>query len=111
MIENIVIEFLDEHMDVPCYMDMPNPRPQKFLLLEKTSGDEANYIQNATVAIQSYGRSNYEVAVLNEQLKKVLRDIVELDEVCSATRISDHNFPDLKEKIPRYQAIYNFTFY
>ncbi|MCI5822558.1 MAG: hypothetical protein MR010_05965 [Lachnospiraceae bacterium] len=111
MIETIVLNYLSEKLKVPCYMEKPEKQPESYVLIEKTSGTEKNKIQYATLTFQSYGGSLQKAATLNEEVKRVLENITDLDSISKAKRNSDYNFTDTTTKRYRYQAVYDFTYF
>ncbi len=99
-------------LDVPCYAERPEKEPDRmYIVLEKTGSSEENRIPSATIAIQSYGTTLYEAAVLNEKVKEVMRDIVKLPSVSSCDLNSDYNFTYTAMKAYRYQAVFVITYY
>ena len=82
MIEKTVLDFLDEELSVPVWMEIPEGEtlPDKFVLLEKTGSRSGDHIRSATLAVQSYADSIY-------------------------------NFTDREKKQYRYQAVYVITHY
>lgn len=111
MIEEIILKYLLKSMSVPVYMEIPESPPEKFVILEKTGGGSANYICSATLAIKSYGKTLYEAAELNEQVKIVMEDITDLNEIVSVKLNNDYNFTDTSSKEYRYQAVYDIIHY
>ena len=110
MIEETVLKWLKKNLDVPVYMEEPAEKPDTFVLIEKTGASRDNWINHATIAVQSYAISMYEAAKLNELVKKTLDAIVQLDEVGASTLNSDYNFTDTTTKRYRYQCIYDLTY-
>lgn len=110
MIEKIVADYLNNNLEVPASMEVPERKP-RYVVVEKTGGSEQNHIFTATLAIQSYAPRLSEAAALNEEVKKVMRGIEELDEVSSCSLNTDYNFTDTATKKYRYQAIYNLVHY
>lgn len=99
-------------LDVPCYTERPETDPDRmYIIIEKTGSAEVNHITEATIAIQSYGLSLYEAAVLNDKVKEVMRDIVKLPNVSSCELNSDYNFTYTAMKAYRYQAVFVITYY
>lgn len=99
-------------LDVPCYAERPETDPNRtYVVIEKTGSSETNYIRSATVAIQSYGLTLYEAALLNEKVKEVMRDIVMLPSVSSCDLNSDYNYTYTAMKAYRYQAVFVLTYY
>lgn len=110
MIENIVLDYLNNTLKVPVYMEKPANSPEKYVLLEKTGSSSENFIKSATIAIQSYAGSLYEAAVLNEEIKDAMDNIVILNDVMGSKLNSDYNFTDTTKKKYRYQAVYDLIY-
>lgn len=110
MIEKIVADYLNQKLKVPVSMEVPEKR-NSYVVVEKTGGSESNQICTATLAIQSIAPRLSEAAALNEEVKKVMREIEELDEVSGCSLNSDYNFTDTETKKYRYQAVYNLVHY
>lgn len=111
MIEKIVLDYLNEKLSVPAFTEKPDNEPSSYVLIEKTGGGEENYIESATIALQSYAGSLFLSASLNEEVKDAMRGIVELDTIASAKLLRDYNFTDTTKKKYRYQAIYSLVYY
>lgn len=111
MIELSLKKFLDGHLSVPSFFEMPEDLPQKYVLIEKTGSSKVNFISSATVAFQSYADSLFEAATLNEEVKVAVEDFIELDEVTSVRLNSDYNFTDTTTKKYRYQAVFDIGHY
>ncbi len=110
MIEKIILDYLNEHMDVPCFMERPPKIPKSFILLERTSGSIDNYVNYCTLAIQSYSESLFKCAQLNEQVKENMLNAITLDDVFSVKLNSDYNFTDPSTKEYRYQAVFDLVY-
>lgn len=110
MIEKIVLDYLNEVLNVPAYMEKPEHQPEKYVLLEKTGSSLENHIKSATIALQSYAGSLLDAATLNEEVKAAMYNIVILNEVMSSELNSDYNFTDTTKKEYRYQAIYDLYY-
>lgn len=110
MIETIIYNWLKQQLDVPVYMEEPSEKPETFVLIEKTGSSRDNWINHATIAVQSYAMSMYKAAKLNESVKTALDQIVQLDEVGASTLNSDYNFTDTTTKRYRYQCVYDLTY-
>lgn len=110
LIEKIVLDYLNSVLDVPVYMEKPEDEPMRYVLVEKTGSNEEDYIFVATIAIQSYAESLYQVAVLNEIVKSAMYGIVKLNSIGKAKLNTDYNFTDTTKKKYRYQAIYDITY-
>ena len=111
LIEVIIKQYLDERLDAPSFFDYPTDPPNRFVLIDRTSGGENERLPNSTVALQSYGASKYEAMILNDDLKKVMRNMEELNEISKVSLNADYNFTDLERKQHRYQAVFDIYHY
>lgn len=111
MIETIVLNYLSSVLDVSCYMEHQENPPEKYIIIEKTGGGSTNKIESGTIAIQSYADTLYEAALLNEDVKRAMENIVILDDVSACTLNSDYNFTDTTKKQYRYQAVFNLVYF
>lgn len=111
MLELIAKQYLDKEFKVPCYMEEPTDPPEEYILIEKLGGSEKNQLLNGILAFQSYSTSLYKAAQLNEELKKVLKNMIVLDSISKIRLNSDYNFTDPQTKRYRYQAVYDFYYY
>jgi len=115
MIEEIVLTYLSEKLDVPCVME--NIEETEYVLISKTGSGLSDHIKSATITIQSYSDSLYKAAVLNEAVKNVLlgddsnNGIVEVKEVSNITLNSDYEYSDTTTKVYRYQAVFDLVHY
>lgn len=110
MIEKIIYDYLNDQ-GFSAYMQKPENPPSEYVLIEKTGSSRTNYINTATIALQSYAGSLYSAALLNEEVKRAMDNSIALDEICSASLNSDYNFTDTTTKEYRYQAVYDIVHY
>lgn len=112
MIEIIIKNFIDSQLTVPCFSQMPENTPDRFVVFEKTGSDKKNHLPSATIAFQSYAESKYEAAKLNEELKEVVEDkLIALNEIRGINLNSDYDYTDTTTKKYRYQAVYDIKYY
>lgn len=111
MIEIIIKQYLDNHLSVPSFLEYPKGPPKRFVLFEKTGSGKSNHLPSATFAFQSYAESMYESALLNEEVKQAVEDMIELDEIRGIQLNSDYNFTDTTTKEYRYQAVFDIKHY
>jgi hypothetical protein len=111
MIELIVKNYLSTKLDIPIVFEHQTNLPKRFILIQKTSGSRENFLNSSTIAIQSYAESMFESAKLNEKIKKLMYDLITVDEVSSVNLNSDYNFTDTETKQYRYQAIFDIHYY
>ena len=118
MIEQIVLEYLTEHIDVPVFMELPEvpsedypTMPERFILLEKVGGGQTDYIDSGSIAVQSYSlNSLYEAAYLDEEMRAVMFGILERDDISEIRLASNYNHTDTRTKRYRYQSVFEFHF-
>lgn len=110
MIEEIIKNYLDGHLNVPSFLVRPENPPDKYVLFEKTGGSELNHIDGATFAFQSYAPSLFEAAKLNVHVKAYLNEMIFFTGISKAKLNSDYNYTDPETKEYRYQAVYDFTY-
>lgn len=111
MIELVILNYLTDHLSVPSFLEHQNNEPNRFVIFEKTSSSKNNYLPSATFAFQSYAESMYEAEKLNDELKQVIENMIELDEISSIRLNSDYNFTDTETKRYRYQAVFDINHY
>lgn len=111
MIELLVLNYLKDG-GINAFMEMPKNTPSfPFVIIEKTGSSKYNLIETSTLAIQSYGETLYDAAMLNEQIKTAMEGAVEVDDITQVSLNSDYNFTDTETKRYRYQAVFEITHY
>ncbi|MDO4490729.1 MAG: hypothetical protein Q4B85_06665 [Lachnospiraceae bacterium] len=110
IIEEIVKEHLERHLDVPVKVKK-DVSLERYCLIERTGGGEEEYIPSAVIAIQSYGSSMYDAATLNEFVKAAMKKLISNNAIALSELNSDYHYPDLEIKKERYQAVYNIKYY
>lgn len=111
MLEEILIDYLGDELNIPVYAEVPKDAPERFLIVERTSGGHTDKVDNATIAVQSYAGSLYDAAVLNEDVKAAMLYDMDIDSIPACHLNSDYNFTDTASKRYRYQAVFNITYY
>lgn len=110
MIEEQIQNYLARTVEKPVWMEMPENMPKSFVLIEKTAGGDENHILSATFAIQSYGQTKHEAAVLNEAVKKAMEAMPDTENVFSVKLNSDYDYTDTALKRYRYQAVFDIKY-
>ena len=110
MIERILQDYLTENA-FPCYLSMPEHPSGSFCVLQKTGSGLDDGLFSATVAVQSYGKTKFASAQMNHQIVQVMLDADALPQISACDLVTDYDFPDVTRKLPRYQAIFNVTYY
>ena len=73
--------------------------------------DSRSNTGGSTFFIQSYSSSKYKASLLNEKVKDVMYDLIELDEITSLHRNSDYDYTDTTIKKYRYQALFDIGYF
>ena len=112
MIEQTLLNYLNDNLDgVKAYMQRPEKEPSSYVIIEKTGSTKSNHIKTADFAFQSIAGSLFKAADLNEGVKELIEDSVELDDIISAKLTTDYNFTNTATKQYRYQAVFIITHY
>ena len=110
MVEKTIFDYLSGVLDVPVYMERPPEEPKSYVLIEKTGSSAGNYIESATLAVQSYAASMYDAAVLNERVKAAMEGSIERPDISRCDCNSDYNYTDTTKKKYRYQAVFDIVY-
>ena len=114
MIEAEVYQYMQTELNadnIPCYMTRPENATAPYVLIEKTGGSSKNHVKRATFAFQSYAPTLLQAAEVNELVKEAATNLTEITEVYGTRYITDYNFTNPADKIPRYQAVFDIYYY
>lgn len=112
MIEKILLDFLNNVLTVPCYMEAPaGEKPAQYILIQKTGTAIVNHVARGTFAVQSYAPSLFEASLLNENVKDALLDSNVSDLIYGIHLNGDYNFTDTSKRGYRYQAVFNINYH
>lgn len=111
MIELIVKSFMESRLQVPLYLEYPENPPESFVILKKGDSVRENLLDSAMLVVDSYGPSLLAAAQLNEQVKIILDDLIQLNIINNSQRGGDYPAFDTKNKRHRYKAVQNITHY
>lgn len=111
MIELVIKNYLDGHLDVPSFFEHQNGIKGKYVLVEKIGGGKSNELKSSVFVFQSYADSLFESAALNERVKEVVEAMIEVSEITGVHLNSDYNFTDAQTKKYRYQAVFDINYY
>ena len=111
MIEIMVKTKLKEALNVLVFLEQPTNKPDKYLLIERKGMGEENHLGGSVFMFQSYAKSMYEAAVLNEEVKQAVKDLIIEDYIVSISLNTDYIFTDVTSKKYRYQAVFDIKHY
>ena len=75
MIETVILEYLNQNLDVPVYMERPEKDIGEFVVLEKLGAGRTDHINKATFALQSFGNTLFRAAEINEDVKAAMDQV------------------------------------
>lgn len=118
MIEVTVLNYLKSVLTgVTVLMELPEVPsadyptfPEKLVVIELIGRSVTDRIQDASIALQSYGTSLYNAAALDEQVRAAMDAIPGSTDVAGAHLASNYNFTDPETKRYRYQSVYELYF-
>lgn len=117
MIEKVVLDYLNNELDVPVMMEVPEVPsedypdvPEHFVVIEKVGASKTNHGNMASLAFQSYAGSMYDAAALDEVVRAAIENIIVLDEIAGTRMTSNYNHTDPRTKQYRYQCVYDFYY-
>ena len=86
-------------------MELPDKLLDEMYIVQKTSDQEANHIGHATIAVQSYGKSKFDAAQLDEAMRGYMDLIIGETNISGLTlNAKGIDFPDTVNKRYRYQS-------
>lgn len=112
MVETIIKDFINEYGTVSAYMERPENPPDTYCLIEKTGSRTVNKLTTSTIIIQSYAKTLYAAAVLNNEVVVLMDTLPDCSKEVTGVHLNtDYNFTDAAAKQYRYQAVFTITHY
>lgn len=111
-IERAAIEYLDANLACGVYAEVPNPRPLRFVTVERTGGatDERGAVDRPMLAVQSWDQTRFGASTLSQTVDLLMANMPdEVENVCDCDLNSLYNFPDPDSGQPRYQGLYQLV--
>lgn len=107
--EQIIIEYLNS-----CFGGKPNvtltePKDRKgeYIVIERTGGRITNFINESTIAVQSFADSMSRAVIINDEVKAHMVNIISRNDVSACRLSSDYNYTDPESGKFRYQAVFD----
>ena len=111
MIEKIILDYLLREVSLPVYMETLEKIPEEYILIEKAGSSRENFITKALITIKSISSvSLYRAATINDEVIKIMDQMISLPNISRSELNSDYNFTDTTTKQYRYQAVYDITY-
>lgn len=111
MIETLLIKYLQLNTGLFVSDEVPgSPKPQEYIIVQRTASGRSDLIDSATYAIQSYSRrSKLRAAQLNELVKRIMDEFEADPKISECSLNSDYDYTNTATKEYRYQAVYNIV--
>lgn len=111
-IEKIFRQELDALISEGVYLEEPNPRPTRYVVIEKTNGGEIDrYLYSSMISAFCYADTMEHASDLCETVKRAARTIESNNSICKITLNSDYNYTDTSKKGYRYRALFDVIHY
>lgn len=113
MIEPYLLYFIATKTGLNVFAEEPQDSYQytDYVVIEKTASRTVNTLQEATIAIQSYGRSLYDAMTNSAKVREAMATLSHEQEIGGVYIESEYNFTDPTTKRYRYQAVYRIYYY
>lgn len=113
MVETIFVDYLSSYFpNTTVVCERPTGTiPDSYILIDNTGTSKSNHIYQSRVAFQSYGKTLYDAATLNDSVIAAVEASVSQASVASVRLNSAYNFSDTASKTYRYQAVFDITHY
>ena len=109
--EKLILDHLKANLTVPVFMEHQETDPEVFVIAERVGGSKSEHIQRASFALQSYGKTMLQAALLNDEVKQAMDLMIESPAVSAVELDSDYNYTDTQTKHYRYQAVYDLVLF
>ena len=113
MIEETILEALETATGVNAYMEIPEEDENSFIVVQRTGGEQrGSQRRTAVIAVQSYAKTLYEAASLNEQVLNTMQKLQYQDnEITTCQLNSNYNYTDPETRRRRYQAVFDLVYF
>lgn len=110
-VETLLVQAFNAQPGIPeAFMDVPNPRPPKFLTVERVGGDQADVRDRPIVSVQVWDESRWKASETALIIADFLRGLALIHpNVARVTVESVYNNPDPDSEQPRYQVNTSMT--
>lgn len=114
MIETTILTYLKTALsNTEVLMELPEVPsedypafPDKLVVIELIGKSVENRIHDSSIALQSYGKTLYDAASLDEQVRQAMDAIAESTGISGSHLASNYNFTDARTGRYRYQCVY-----
>lgn len=110
-VEVALIAWLPGKVGAPAYAQVPDPRPESFLTVERTGGISTIGVDYPTVAVRAWAGNAYEASELAISVRDaMLLEAVEIPQVRHVDVGSGpYSSPDSDSRQQAYQTVFNMV--
>ena len=110
IIETIVLDYLTHNLSVPAVTEIPSGDFTECVAFHVTDRDKQNHLEMATLEFECFAESKYNAAVLDEELRRVMEEIIELNEISASKFGGGNDDFDTTLKRYRYRSFFNLYY-
>lgn len=93
------------------FLEVPVEKPSAYILIEKTSESQENYLHHAVVAIQSISAERLITAMkINRLVLEAMDSMADETDIFGCHKNNDYNFTNTQTKEYRYQAVFEINY-
>lgn len=111
MIEKIILDYLNQKMTEPAYMEEPENQPAEYMRIELQGASVTDHVKSAVITVQSYGSSMYRAAQISHEMVGHMLSSVECREIARCSLNSEYCFTDQATHRYRYQAVFDIVYF
>lgn len=111
MIEKIILDYMNDTMHIPAYMEEPHNPPAEYLRIELQGASITDHVKSAVITVQSYGSSLYRAACISHEVVEKMLDSITLNRVTKCSLNSEYSFNDEETHRYRYQAVFDIVYF
>lgn len=110
-VEASLIAWLPDKVGAPAYAQVPDPRPEKFLTVQRTGGNATIGIDNPVIAVQAWAGSAYDACTLALDVRDLmLLRAVEIPQIRHVdVGAGPYPSPDADSRQQAYQVTFNLV--
>lgn len=103
-VEQALVEWVPTKVGAPCYAEVPDPRPARFVTVERTGGEASLGVDRPLLAVQAWADTAANASALALELRDaIVVGATEIPQVCRCDVTSVYRFPDPDSRQARYQ--------
>ena len=109
-IEEFVIGYLGDVLNVNVSGSVPHPMPDRFVTVELTASSMNNLIPSARLSIECWGTSRADSAVLYQDVAAAMLAMTSDPDISRVEIETGYNNADLDTDRPRYDSTFNVVY-